>query len=341
MLVKCTSCGANQDLNEASNCGYCGNLIEIESAVDFYKSSLSGEVGNLMAMAETASEAGNWEEAISYYNRTLEKDLNNSDAWLGKGIAVILSSKIGDIKSDEAISYWKNAIKHNKNQEAIKKRVANIINNTVVDFYPVLENNYREFKTLDTSYREFINRFLILERALDFAIGLDNDNLLYYENGRTLCINVISAFSRFNNSKSQVAGLDAKTNEMISAIDSMRADNAVPEELYQIEAKYTNGINRLDPEKNLITYKEIRLKEDEEKKLKKEKSEQERIEELKKSQTNPILASGISVFVFLIFLAFNDGFKKIPILVLIVGLTGIFFGIYIYVKEKNKADLKK
>lgn len=91
MLVKCTSCGANQDLNEASNCSYCGNLIEIDTAADFYKSSLSGEVGNLIAMAEAASEAANWEEAISYYNRTLEKDLTNSDAWLGKGIAVILS----------------------------------------------------------------------------------------------------------------------------------------------------------------------------------------------------------------------------------------------------------
>lgn len=203
-----------------------------------------------------------------------------------------------------------------------------------------MENNYREFKTLDKSYREFISRFLILERALDYAVGLDYDNLLYYENGRTLCINVITAFSRYNNRKSQVAGLDEKTKEMISAMDSMIAENAVPEELYKIEEKYTNGINRLNPEKNLLTYEEIRLEEKKAEKLKKEKSEQRRIEKLKKTQVNPTLFSTISFFVVLIVLVYNGKYKEMPVISLIIILFLIPLGIYLYIKGKNKSDLE-
>ena len=51
-----------------------------------------------MAMAETAIEATNWEEALQYFNRVLEKEITNSDAWLGKGIAIVYTSKIGEIK---------------------------------------------------------------------------------------------------------------------------------------------------------------------------------------------------------------------------------------------------
>ncbi len=114
MQVKCTSCGAQQNISEAKNCDFCGNLIELESATNNYKTALSGESGNLMAMAETAIEATNWEEALQYFNRVLEKDITNSDAWLGKGIAIVYTSKIGDIKITEAIAYWKNALKSSR-----------------------------------------------------------------------------------------------------------------------------------------------------------------------------------------------------------------------------------
>jgi predicted negative regulator of RcsB-dependent stress response len=80
MQIKCTSCAATQELASNNQCGYCGNRVETEKAQENYKSSTSGEVGNLMMMAETAVEATNWEEALQYYNKALEKDITNSDA---------------------------------------------------------------------------------------------------------------------------------------------------------------------------------------------------------------------------------------------------------------------
>lgn len=191
MQVKCTSCGASQNISEAQNCDFCGNLIEIESAKNNYMSFLNGESGNLMSMAETAIDATNWEEALQYFNRVLEKEINNSDAWLGKGIAIVYTSKIGDLKISEAIAYWKNAIKHAANENAMSSRVAKEIDQVVNSFYPTIENHYKEFSGLKNSYEELVNRFSILEKAQEYAIQLDNENITLFETGLNLCKRVI------------------------------------------------------------------------------------------------------------------------------------------------------
>jgi hypothetical protein len=40
MQVKCTSCGASQNINQAQNCDFCGNLIEMESAKKDFQSTI-------------------------------------------------------------------------------------------------------------------------------------------------------------------------------------------------------------------------------------------------------------------------------------------------------------
>lgn len=87
MQIKCTSCGASQELTNDQNCDYCGSIIELDKSRENYQSFTSGEVGNLMMMAETAIEATNWEEALQFFNKVLEKDISNSDAWLGNSFA--------------------------------------------------------------------------------------------------------------------------------------------------------------------------------------------------------------------------------------------------------------
>ena len=44
-------------------------------------------LSNLLGMARTALEADNVSEAESYFNRVLELDPRNSEAWIGKGKA--------------------------------------------------------------------------------------------------------------------------------------------------------------------------------------------------------------------------------------------------------------
>jgi tetratricopeptide (TPR) repeat protein len=265
MQIKCTSCGATQQLDTKNQCGYCGNIIERELAENNYKSATSGEIGNLMMMAETAIEATNWEEALLYFNKTLEKDITNSDAWLGKGIAIIYTSKIGDIKTKEAIAYWKNAIKHAENTDAMGKRVAKEINTVVNGFYPTIENHYIQFNDLENSYKDLVSRFTSLESAQDLATQLDNENISYFETGYELCKRVINLPKLYADIASTTALVDGITGQFSSnkysrqhaAKDASerrsRASNRKNEIIdaskiiEKLELKYIEGIKNINP----------------------------------------------------------------------------------------------
>ena len=274
MQIKCTSCGATQNIAEGQNCGFCGSAIETEKAKENYNSAISGELGNLMMMADTAVEATNWEEALTFYNQALTKDVTNSDAWLGKGIAIVYTSKIGDIKTTEAIAYWKNAIKHAPNPDSMGKRVAKEINSVVNSFYPSMENHYIEFHNLDNAYQELVSRFSTLEKAQDFATQLDTDSIEYLETGYALCKRVISIPKKFaiaagnsaiaegimgqftsnqysrkyaaNDAGNKIKKANSRKNEIISA----------SKVIFEIEEKYIQKLQQKASTKNYVSSKE-------------------------------------------------------------------------------------
>ena len=271
MQVKCTSCGATQNISEAKNCDFCGNLIELESATNNYKTALTGESGNLMAMAETAIEATNWEEALQFFNQVLTKDISNSDAWLGKGIAIVYTSKIGDLKINEAIAYWKNALKHAVNQEAMGKRVAKEINEVVNKFYPSLENHFIQFKDLDNSYQELVSKFVILEAAQEYAVQLDPNNVTYPKTGYNLCKRVINipkshAMADYGGAMAGalIGGLQGNKYTQRDAISKGRKATALKDLInqaaqlvYPLEEKYINKIKKLNPSEKTVSSREI------------------------------------------------------------------------------------
>ena len=270
MQIKCTSCGAAQELAPNNQCSFCGSTVETEKAQENYKSSTSGEIGNLMMMADTAIEATNWGEALSFYNQALTKDVTNSDAWLGKGIAIVYTSKIGDIKTTEAIAYWKNAIKHALNSEAMGKRVAKEINTVVNSFYPTMENHFKQFHNLDNSYQELVSRFVILENAQDYATQLDSEKINYYETGFNLCKRVIELPRSYAFAASDSAWAEAVSGQFSSnkysrqsslrnSREKMEEANRRLEEISKaskiiekIRQKYALAIEQLDPNHTFI-----------------------------------------------------------------------------------------
>ena len=281
--IKCKSCGAVQEvLTENTSCSFCGGVIEVESSKDFYKEAITGETGNLMAMADTAVDATNWDEALQFYNRVLEKDVTNSDAWLGKGIAIVYSSKIGQLKTAEAIAYWKNAIKHSSNKEAMGKRVAKEINTVVNSFYPTIENHYKEFNGLDDSYTELVSRFDILENALDYAVQLDESEIKYAETGYELCKRVIDLpqiYAESDKTSAQMQGVLAGLEMMATSNkysgqralnNAGRAQSSANERLKEIakaskrvdeiQKKYTEIIQKLNP--NHYSINELKTREE-------------------------------------------------------------------------------
>lgn len=168
---------------------------------------------------------------------------------------MVYTSKIGDIKTKEAIAYWKNAIKHAENADAMGKRVAKEINTVVNSFYPAIENHYKEFNELEDSYRELVSRFDTLENALDYAMQLDKDEICYPETGYELCKRVIELPSRFASASKTAAqwggALGQLTDNKYAAAQARRDSRD----------KVSAANRRLDEiNKASLIVKEIRLK---------------------------------------------------------------------------------
>ena len=342
MQVKCTSCGASQNINQAQNCDFCGNIIELESAKTNYENAMQSESGNLMAMAETAIDATNWEEALQYFNRVLEKDISNSDAWLGKGIAIVYTSKIGDLKIKEAIAYWKNAVKHASNEEAMGKRVAKEINEVVNQFYPTLENHFIQFKDLDNSYQELVSKFGTLEAAQDYAVKLDPNNISFAKTGYNLCRRVIDIPKSYALADygSAIAGAvigtlqdnkykrDSQLSKVSSARDLKKQIENAASIVKEIEKKYQDIILAIDP--NDADISKVQKNELEEK----AKIEEQKKEEVKNFKKIFYSGGGMGIGTFLGFLIldFFHVNEKAGGVAFIFGLICAFLGY----KKANK-----
>ena len=191
--VKCKSCEATHEIAEDQNCDFCGTLMIFKESIEYYDAIISGEFGNFLIMADTALEAEDYSEAISYYNKILETDIKYADAWLGKANGMIYTSKIGDIKMKEALTYWKNSIKFSTNKDSMKLRVAKEINRVTNLFFPNILNHYIKFSTTDNAFGELAQRFMTLETAMKYTCELCPENVEFLKTGKALCESVINS----------------------------------------------------------------------------------------------------------------------------------------------------
>jgi tetratricopeptide (TPR) repeat protein len=247
----CPSCGAAINLSAEQteiNCTYCQTLVRRpEAEAQFNELKISKYAGTLL-IADTSREGGSYEEAVAFYNKIIEQEPTFADAWLNKGICMLQTSKIGDLKTTEAISSWKAAIKFAKHPDAMKKRVAKEIETTVGTFYTVLESHYKQFSTLDNSYSEHISRFLKLENALALALELDSSNPDICTTGINLCEAVISAATDAGteNAVGALMNKDWK-GALNSAVGGFSAASAVRRPVEQLKLKYQRALAAIDP----------------------------------------------------------------------------------------------
>lgn len=102
--VKCPNCGASIQLDsdrEEGFCSYCGSKVKVQEAISKVKIDNSGELQNLLQLAESALNSKNHEECLKFANKALELDSKNSQAWILKMKAV---DSMGSIKNHLRIS---------------------------------------------------------------------------------------------------------------------------------------------------------------------------------------------------------------------------------------------
>lgn len=175
MKVNCSACGAmNESLN--NECQYCGNPLSIQTGEFESKIKVLNEQGNKFKLAEVAFDGGDYDEAINYYNKCLEVESDFFEAWYKKGLAILKTSTIGNFKSQQSISAFKQAINNSPNADNFKKRLKKDVIPFICDYYIVSFNHFKEFKTLENSGIEFAEKLTRANDTVEFIIdqiGLD------------------------------------------------------------------------------------------------------------------------------------------------------------------------
>lgn len=118
--VKCPNCGASIQLDsdrEEGFCSYCGSKVKIKEAISKVNIDKSGDLKNLLNLANAAIEANNGQEALEYANKTLEVDSQNAEAWYIKMQAQGLLAVFADLKCGEMVTAGLKAIEFDSSEE--------------------------------------------------------------------------------------------------------------------------------------------------------------------------------------------------------------------------------
>lgn len=109
--AKCTNCGGVLEVdnsNDAAVCKYCGTPFIVEKAINNYIQNISvqnatiqnatinvqnGGKEQYVGLAKNAYNSKNYKEAENYYNKVLEIDVNDYEAWLHKGLSVFYDNR--------------------------------------------------------------------------------------------------------------------------------------------------------------------------------------------------------------------------------------------------------
>lgn len=177
--VKCPSCGGQ--LNISSNletiyCNYCGNKFMVpKSPKD------SPDINNYMSLAKTAEDSGDHEDAISYFNKVLEIDPDNIDAWIGKGYSIFFNSSLASPKLIEMVKYFKKGYEvapQDKKEYASNEIKAKTFS-ACKGFFEMSQAHYkkwaREYSDYDSrmdNIREFLRTFLGILDGINEILAL-------------------------------------------------------------------------------------------------------------------------------------------------------------------------
>lgn len=172
--VKCPSCGGDLMLPKTKDdaiCTYCGSKFLLKEATS---KTPSPSIENWLLLAQTALGSGNSKEAYDFYNRVLEVDSNNADAWLGKGISAGWQSGVGNPRIIEMLNCFSKAMEYSEidKQDEIKARMASSASDILAAFSQLAINFLYEHVKVDSSWNEYVSNGKAILIGVDYVLDL-------------------------------------------------------------------------------------------------------------------------------------------------------------------------
>lgn len=170
----CQSCGTKYSVEEAKKMMVEGT-VSITGTVTVAN---TGSVENYLMLANNAYQAGNQKEAELYCNKIIEIVPNHSEAWLIKGKAAGWQTTLANVRLDESINSFMNAINYADEDKLsdIKSSVLTEIESLSIASLTLACNHFEEFPQGDSvdNIRNILN--VIINNALPL-VGLCDGNL--------------------------------------------------------------------------------------------------------------------------------------------------------------------
>ena len=183
--AKCTQCGGNIEVDnthEAGICQHCGTPFITEKAINNYNTFVTNNfaganinvmganVDNLFILAKNAEEVKDFKEANMYYSKILEIEPTNCKALVGKGVSILYSSNLNNVRSDELIGYVSKAVDYKKNDKNADDVIifsiesAKALYEAAYNIAKVSQNHYYKYWKLESSAPEYWDR---LSKVID------------------------------------------------------------------------------------------------------------------------------------------------------------------------------
>ena len=164
---------------------YCGKQIIVERAV---KASADANVGNLMALANSAIEAQNGLEAYAYFTKVLEYDGTNVEAWLGKGKAAGMISTLQNLRFTEMNAAFQNAIKYGPDADpSVRQTASKSINEFAMITFAMARDSLSQYIALEHTWSNYLQQCLLILEGLDFAQEIWPKDRQYFDNAVSIC----------------------------------------------------------------------------------------------------------------------------------------------------------
>jgi len=165
--VKCTNCGETVQLDDSRNegfCNYCGFKIVITDLIkDKPKNeNIDSRLSNYIALAESAVEGRNGEEALKYANLALEFDAFNTDVIELKMKALLLIDlKTGASKTDEIMACAKRVVDKDASKQTI------VFDMFLHMAYQLIDKKLKDIQSFDMEFSDNMGNITMLNHHID------------------------------------------------------------------------------------------------------------------------------------------------------------------------------
>lgn len=108
--AKCPDCGGDIKIPEGSTsevCEYCGGNIIVTDVL-----GTTAVMQNCMMLAFSAMENKNYKDAYDHFNRAIEIDLNNPNAWFGKAVCTGMTRKLNENSFGQMLELFESSFKY-------------------------------------------------------------------------------------------------------------------------------------------------------------------------------------------------------------------------------------